>query len=243
MRYDLEMVADGVIDARNVEARITLPAAVALVAGSASEGLVVGDTDDELVWRGRIAAGGRATVSWAVSVPASVRPGARFVTLASVRAQGVEAVRLADAIRVAASDLTGTRKRADRTVAWPGDAVSFELRASNAGPTAVELELRDSLPAGLVYVPGSAWSASGPTPEWRADAHVLTWRAPVPAHGAVELGLTAVYRGPGRQTNLMVVSDGQGTNWSDWADVVAGRDRLYLPWTARSTSDVGQVRP
>jgi uncharacterized repeat protein (TIGR01451 family) len=142
-------------------------------------------------------------------------------------------VALTRSVRVQATDFSGSGIGADHLVAWPGDVVSFRLRASNAGGDDAAVQLTDALPDGLTYEPGSAWASAPPEPEWHPEARAVRWSGPVPGHGAVEVTLRARYVGPGAVTNAMWLDDGLGSHFAGWATVGAAVDRAYLPTAAR----------
>jgi len=229
VRYRLELVADGVVEARNLDLRLTLPLMARLLPESLEGGLTAGETEHDLVWRGRIPAGDSASFGWSVRVPADVTVGAGLTSRALVRGHGLEPLAIRHTLRVAASDFAGSTKRASRSVAWPGERVAFTLRAVNSGLEPVSVTLVDSLPPGMTYVVGSAGSSAGSAPEWRADARAVTWSGELEAGTAVDLWLAAQYVGPGRQSNVMTLEDGRGTAYSAWADVYPAAARAYLP--------------
>jgi uncharacterized repeat protein (TIGR01451 family) len=228
LRYRAVIAATGAIDARDVEVRIASPDWGETFPETLTGGLV-SDASGDLVWRGRVARGAPGQVTWSVRVPEHVAPGARLVARAVVSCADVPTVVLTRAVRLRATDLSGSGKWVDRPVAWPGDRVTFRLRAANAGPHAAFVRLTDALPSALAFVPGSAWSSAGDTPRWQGDARAVTWSGELPAASAVEIRLAATFLGPGEATNAMWLDDDRGTRYAAWAQVTPARVAAYLP--------------
>jgi RHS repeat-associated protein/uncharacterized repeat protein (TIGR01451 family) len=95
-------------------------------------------------------------------------------------------------------------------MAAPGQVVTFTLTLSNAGAVPVrDLRLRDPLPDGLRYVPGSA-----PGAEYDPAGEVLAWRlAELGAGQAVHLSLAAQVTAPAGEEldNTATLQAGEGT--------------------------------
>ena len=184
----------------------------------------------ELAWTGRLRPGEPRILTWVMSLPADVAVGARLACRVVVHGRAVPQLGLARAVRVQATDFSGSGKWVvDRPVAWAGDTVAFRLRIANAGRGAADVRLSDPLPPGLHYVPGSASASHGLPPTWEAAVGALTWAGTLPGETAVDLAFSARFDGDRRVTNAMWLSDDAGTHFAAWAEVVPATARLFLP--------------
>ncbi len=228
VRYQLQLVANGQVEARGAEARVDLPDAAQLDLASLPPGMMPDPDVGSLTWRGRLSPDRPLTLAWTMSLDPALPPGARVTAQAVVQAPGVPTVRRVASTAVRATDFSGSWKRVDRAVAWPGQVLSFTLRAVNAGQVGRTVTLQDALPPGLVLVPGSLSASSGPPPRWDEGSRSLRWSGPVAAATAVEVTFQAWF-GSGAVTNVMHLDDGAGTVAAFWADVAEARYRVLLP--------------
>ncbi len=225
----LEINASGDATIRDVEVRIDLPEGLELLPSSLPPGVTVDALRKALLWRGNLAPRASRVITWEGIVSSQLPPGARLTTRASLRATGLPALERTVLQTVQASDFSGSAKIAWRSVAEPGEIVSFSLRVANAGPLPVEVRLSDALPYGLEFVPGRLLTSVSPAPLWDERSRSLSWQGTVPARSAIELEVGTRFRASAVVTNVMRIEDHAGTAFSAWAEVRPLRSRVYLP--------------
>jgi len=232
--YTLAVAAEGDVAARDVEAWAAVPDAGEVSLESLSPGLVYDAASDTLRWRGTLAAGERRDLAWSVRLGADLPVGAQVATRAGARAKAetVPEVDLIHRMTVQSADLSGSAKRVSRSVARPGDVVTFTLRVANGGARPARVEVTDALPTELTYVPRSAWASTGEVPAWDAGSRSLRWRGAVAAGGAAEVRFEARFEGDAEVANVMRVTEEGGAHVAAWAEVRRERARVWLPLVA-----------
>lgn len=232
LRCSLTLVPEGDLETRDVVVRIDPPLAGLIVTGSLAGGLEL-DPTGSLVWKGRLGERERRMLSWQMQLPDDIEVGARIVTRAWISARGVPAVGLVRALRVQATDFSGSGKWADVSVARPGQLVRFTLRAANSGAETSRVTLTDALPPGLAFVDDSARSSFGGEPAWQAEARALTWSGLLPPHSSVDVQFAARFRGGERATNAMWLTDDAGTRFAAWASVAPAAHSIFVSSCSR----------
>ncbi len=228
----LEIIVHGDAAARDLEARIDLPAGLNLVPDAVAADVAVDSIHHTLTWRGTGGPGASHVVRWQGVVVESVLPGAQLVTRASLQANGVAPLERGALQTIQASDFSGSRKVAWRSVAAPGEVVSFSLRVANAGRQPVLARVSDALPDGLEFIPGALLATVSPAPRWDERSRSLSWQGAVPPQSAVEIELGTRFRATQAVTNVMRIEDEMGTAAASWAEVRPLAGRLYLPLVA-----------
>ncbi len=226
--FTLTLSAVGDIEARDAVLELALPPSLVLDPDSLRGGVETGPSMGTLTWRGRLGAGAPRILNWSATLDPQLDVGARAVVRGVLRASGVDDVDLAAVIGVTSGDFTGSSKRMTPSVAGRGDLVHVVLRAVNSGHDARRATLTDALPAGLVYVADSAWASYG-APEWDETSRSLRWRGEIPAMSAVEVRFAVHMEATERLTNVLQITDDEGTRFAAWADVAPRRATVLLP--------------
>jgi len=123
-------------------------------------------------------------------------------------------------------------KEADRAGADQGETVAYALRFSGTGDA---LFLTDTLPSGVSWVGNLAISGSDTAPTYHPAQRQITWQGS-PAQGQqVRITYSVVVSAPSLQrlTNVVELSDGQGTSSVASVTVLANPQRCFLPLVLR----------
>ena len=171
--YQLQLVANGQVEARGVEARVDLPDAAQLDLASLPPGMVPDPDAGALTWRGRLSPDRPLNLAWTMSLDPALPPGARVTAQAAVQAPGVPTVRRIASTAVRATDFSGSWKRVDRAVAWPGQVRHVHLARGQRRPSRAHGHGPGRLAAGAgigawqlerVQRPGAALGRGQPQP-------------------------------------------------------------------------------
>ena len=100
----------------------------------------------------------------------------------------------------------------------------------NGGSGAATVTLTDTLPAEVVYVPGSAWAGSGGPAVYDDATHRLTWSGYVPVKGMATIRFAVQAAGSGPITNSVLLDDGAG-NVVERRVTTGGKEyKLFMPF-------------
>ena len=130
-------------------------------------------------------------------------------------------------------DLSPSTKTASQASVQVGDTLTYTVRIVNAtGELTNTVQLTDTLPAGLTYVPGSLSATSGAVDDSGAPA--LTWAGILtPATITVTYAVTVNAATPVALTNTATISSPGYAPISRSATVIANGDHIYLPLVIR----------
>ena len=126
-------------------------------------------------------------------------------------------------------------KAVDSERATYGDRLTYTLTIRNSSPTTplTSAVITDTLPLGLVYLPGSSTLAGTPIPDPEVDGRVLTWRGQtLPAGGQISVtyAVRVTPDANGSLVNTVVVA-AQGNNATAIASNVAVATVKAVPLT------------
>ena len=135
---------------------------------------------------------------------------------------------------IAAPDLSPSEKQVSSPsgeggAVSPGQVLIYTILVKNGGSGPATVALTDTLPAGGVYVPDSAWAGSGGPATYDASAHRLTWSGRVPVRGMATVRFAVQATGQGPITNRVLLDDGAGNVIERQVTTGGGEHRLFLP--------------
>ncbi len=132
------------------------------------------------------------------------------------------------------SDLSASRKSVSSPRARQGDVLTFVITLQNNGaPFGENVQVTDTLPAGLTYVPESMTSSSGTVDD--SAAPVLRWSGALGNSGTVTIRyhVRVTTAKPRRVTNTAVIDAGSLGILQRSADVQLNPRLLFLPLVQR----------
>jgi len=164
--FTIEVTNDGPSTATGVVVTDVLPAGVTFV--SSSIGCVQGPVGTLTCSLGTIAPGGVVTFTITTTVSGALAPGTDLVNTATVNSPVADPDPSNDQDQTTTTVALRTQadisviKRAPSTV-QPGGGITYLLQVTNGGPaTAVDVELVDTLPAGVTFVTASPGCTNTP---------------------------------------------------------------------------------
>lgn len=171
-------------DLANVVLTDELPPGLQPVAGSISGGGVYDAETHSITWNFALAPSeaGAVAVCFDASADASTRDGSLLLNRAEVRADGGSMAAAAASVLIARMPGITIIKETDCAAARTGDMVTYRVAIANSNETAEPMTahavaIRDEMPLGFTYVPGSSMLGSQTVsdPAIGAGGNVLVW--------------------------------------------------------------------
>ncbi len=240
--YALHLRNTGARSATGATLGDPIPPHTAYVSGSlaCSSGSCDYDTTGQAVrWSGDIAPSGTVTLSFALSLTELLPDGTPITNTATLE-DGHGGTHTLQAVTMArAPGLSGSFKRAAPETVGAGEIVTYTIYVRNLSVVETTAEMRDVLPAGLSYVPGSLSCGTGTC---RYESGVVTWTGTAQGESMVPIQFQATVSAnarPGQQiTNAATVRDRRtGLSYATTATVRlpgVARQTLYLPFVTKN---------
>lgn len=136
--------------------------------------------------------------------------------------------------RALTPDLSSSSKVSNNSTPAVGEVVTYTITLQNSGaPLTETVLLTDTLPAELLYQPGSLTADFG-TPD-DTNAPMLTWSGTPGTQANITITYAATVVEPTAQlvTNTAVIDDGLGSQWSVSAQIIVNGQTIHLPLVAR----------
>ena len=134
------------------------------------------------------------------------------------------------ATTITAPDLRPSEKRVSSAAVSPGQVLTYTILVKNGGNGPAMVTLTDTLPAEVVYVPGSAWAGSGGPAVYDDPTHRLTWSGRVPVRGIATVRFVVQATGEGPITNRVLLDDGAGSVIEKRVTTGGREYELFLPF-------------
>ena len=113
-------------------------------------------------------------------------------------------------VQVIAPDLSNSTKEA-RAVVGSGETLKYHVRIVNSGHAPADVTFTDPLPAGVIYLEGSAEVSYGGPISFNSETGTLVWTGTVPARGIAKLSFSVTATGDTDSiTNAASLDDGLG---------------------------------
>lgn len=207
-----------------------LPVGLEYVQDSAT-GDAVYDADARTVrWQGIVPAGEQVTFSYTARAQRGLTDGTVLVIPVTVQ-DGVHApLERSVEIQILSPDLSTSRKLAPVEVGR-GERLFYHIRIVNTGRAAAQATLTDTLPAGVTFVPDSAWAESGSAIRYDPATRRLTWNGEVPVRGITWLHFAVLVPedAEGDIVNRMLLTDGYGHGLEILTKTHVVGYRFFLP--------------
>jgi len=186
-----------------------LPLQVTYVPGSAGDGIVYDEATRSLLWSGTVAAGAAVPLTFAAAPNPELADGTLVTNTAVVADMlGRRNLRSASTLyRV--HDLTQSRLEASASNTWVGNVVTFTVIVVNSGYGPSNFVVTDTLPVGLVYLPGTMDVAYG-SASYDASQHRIIWRGRIQGKQQTYLRYAVYVDASANLINTVVIQDNAG---------------------------------
>jgi subtilisin family serine protease len=233
LRYTLTLEATGEVPARDLDARVELPASIRIDRASLPADMTWDDAAGSLRWRGQLPAGGSRDLSWSAGILPDLAAGAAATSGLRLRATGLDELRQKLHLRAMVADFVGSGLWVQRPLAEAGQSLSLRAQVVNRSGLDRAIRARVQLPEGLRLVVGSPRSDQGPPPRWEAATRNLVWEGSVPAASMLVLRFDLVFEGASALDCSLLLEDEAGNRFWDLQRIAPLRAQRYLPTLAR----------
>ena len=230
LTYTLTLRNTGTADATDVAVVDPIPAQAVYQPGSATGGAIYDEATNRILWSGVVPSGEQITFSFSVRTVPPLPDGTAIVNTATID-DGVHLPFTRTATTtITAPDLRPSEKLVSSLTS---QVLTYTILVKNGGSGAATVALTDTLPAEVVYVPGSAWAGSGGPAVYDDAIHRLTWSGYVPVRGMATIRFAVQTTGPGPITNSVLLDDGAGNVIERRVTTGAREYRLFLPFIGK----------
>jgi uncharacterized repeat protein (TIGR01451 family) len=229
LTYTLTLRNAGLADAMDVTVVDPVPAHTVYQPGSVTGGAFYDEANNRIIWSGAVSGGGQVSFSFAVRIVTPLSDGTVIENTATID-DGVHHPFTRTAItRIVAPDLSPSEKLVSSATVSPGQLLTYTILVKNRGSGPATVILTDTLPAGVIYIPGSAWAGSGGPAMYDDSTHRLTWSGPVPVRGMATVRFAVQATGQGLITNRVLLDDGAGNVIEKQVTTGPKESMLFLP--------------
>jgi uncharacterized repeat protein (TIGR01451 family) len=217
----------------------SVPGGLSYVAGSlaASSGSIDASAQPTLKWNGTMSTMPTSivTITYRALVTASsIQPITNTVTIdPALNPPFTRSTSIT--VTISGPDLNGSTKQASATNAHWNEVLTYTIALRNSGQSFTQtVRVTDTLPAGLVYVPGTLTATSG-TPN-ASSAPTLTWSGVMSVTPVVTVTFAATVTTPNAATivNTATINPGYGSLLTRTASIVVNPYELFLPLILRN---------
>ena len=234
LTYTVTLRNAGMTDAAGVTVVDPIPTHAVYQPDSATGGATYDEAANRILWSGAVPSGDQTSFSFAVRTAAPLPDGAVVANTATIN-DGVHAPFTRTATTtILAPDLSPSEKQVSSVAVSPGQVLVYTILVKNGGSGPATVALTDTLPAEVVYVPGSAWAGSGGPVVYDTSTHRLTWSGRVPVKAMATVRFTVRGTGQSPITNSVLLDDGAGNVVEKYVTTGGGEHRLFLPLTTRA---------
>ena len=230
LTYTVTLRNTGMTDAVDVTVVDPIPTHTAYQPDSATGGATYDEAANRILWSGAVPSGSQASFSFAVRTVSPLPDGAVVVNTATIDDGAHRPFTRTATTTILAPDLSPSEKRVSSTAVSPGQVLTYTILVKNVGSGPATVALTDTLPAEVVYVPGSAWAGSGEPAVYDTSTRCITWSGRVPVKAMATIRFTARATGQGPITNSVLLDDGAGNVVERRVTTGGGEYKLFLPF-------------
>ncbi len=205
-----------------------IPAHASYVPDSATGGATYDETLDRIQWSGTIPAGGERAFTFAATTAPSLPDDTLVVNVATISDGLHQPFTRTATTTLKRPDLSASEKLVSAARADTGDILTYTLRVKNAGEGLARATLTDSIPAGAVYVPGSARAGNG-TVAYDEASDKIIWNGEVPSSGMSTIVFAVTVTEERVIHNTATINDGLGGLTERSALTKVHPHDVYLP--------------
>jgi uncharacterized repeat protein (TIGR01451 family) len=216
-----------------------IPANTKYVPDSASGGADYSQALNRIQWNGTMPARSERAFTFAVTTDKSLPHDTLIVNVATITDElHLPFTRTATTI-LKRPDLSASEKMVSAARAAVGDTITYTLRVKNVGESLAYAVLTDTIPAGTVYVPGSAWAGNGTVVYLEdltgfANLSGLVWNGEVPPKGMSTILFAVTVTEEGIIHNTVSMDDGLGSLTERSVTTKVSPYEVYLPLLVKS---------
>lgn len=205
-----------------------IPANTNYVPGSATGGAVYNEALNRIEWSGTMPARSERAFTFAVTTDPSLLADTRIVNVATITDELHPPFTRTATTILKRPDLSTSEKLVSAARAEMDDIITYTLRVKNTGEGPARAVLTDSIPAGAVYVPGSAWAGNGTVVYDETNDRIL-WHGEVPPSGMSTVRFAISVTREGVIYNKAIINDGLGALTEPDATTKVHPHEIYLP--------------
>jgi uncharacterized repeat protein (TIGR01451 family) len=206
-----------------------VPAHTSYVSGSVTGGATYDETLNRIQWSGTVPAGSEMAFTFAVTTAPSLPNDTLVANVATISDGLHQPFTRTATTTLKRPDLSASEKLVSAARADTGDILIYTLRVKNAGEGLVaRATLTDSIPAGTVYVPGSAWAGNGTVAYDEASDRII-WNGEVPPSGMSTVVFAVTVTEERVIHNTATINDGLGGLTERSALTKVHPHDVYLP--------------
>jgi len=192
-----------------------IPAHASYVPDSVTGGATYDAALNRIQWSGTIPANGERAFTFAVTTDPSllmtpVKSTGLIVNVATISDGLHQPFTRTVTTTLKRPDLSASEKLVSAARADIGDILTYTLQVKNAGEGLARATLTDSVPAGTVYVPGSAWAGNGTVAYDEVNDRII-WNGEVPPLGMSTIVFAVTVTEERVVHNTVTIDDGLGS--------------------------------
>ncbi len=205
-----------------------VPAHTSYVSGSVTGGAIYDDVLNRIQWSGTVPAGDERAFTFAVTTAPSLPNDTLVANVATISDGLHQPFTRTATTTLKRPDLSASEKLVSAARADTGDILTYTLRVKNAGEGLARATLTDSIPAGTVYVPGSAWAGNGTVAYDEASDRII-WNGEVPPQSMSTVAFAVTVTEERVIHNTATINDGLGGLTERSATTKVHPHDVYLP--------------
>jgi uncharacterized repeat protein (TIGR01451 family) len=205
-----------------------IPAHARYVSGSVTGGATYETALDRIQWSGTVPAESEKVFTFAVTTDPSLPDDTLIVNVATISDGLHPPFARTATTTLRRPDLSASEKLVSAARAGIGDILTYTLRVKNAGEGLAKATLTDSIPAGTVYMPGSAWAGNG-TVAYDDVNDRIVWNGEVPPGGMSTIVFAVTVTEERVIHNTATIDDGLGSLTQRSATTMVHPYEVYLP--------------
>ncbi len=205
-----------------------IPADTSYASGSATGGATYDDALNRIQWSGTMPARSDRTFTFAVTADRSLPDDTLIVNIATITDELHLPFTRTAATILKRPDLSLSEKLASAARAAVGDTITYTLRVKNTGEGLAKAILTDTIPAGSLYVPGSALTGNGTVAYDEANGKII-WSGEVPSWGMSTVVFAVTVTEERAINNTVTIDDGLGSLTERSATTRVLAYDVYLP--------------
>ncbi|MBC8262531.1 MAG: DUF11 domain-containing protein, partial [Anaerolineales bacterium] len=159
-----------------------IPANASYASGSVAGGAIYDEALNRVQWSGTMPARSERAFTFAVTTDRSLPDDTSIVNVATITDELHLPFTRTAATILKRPNLSLSEKLVSAARAAVGDTITYTLRVKNTGESLANAILTDTIPAGSLYVPGSAWTGNGTVVHDAVNDRII-WNGEVPSWG------------------------------------------------------------
>ena len=205
-----------------------IPANASCVPGSVAGGAIYDEALDRVQWSGTMPARSEKAFTFAVTTDKSLPDDTLIVNVATITDELHLPFTRTATTTLKRPDLSTSEKLVSAARAGIGDVLTYTIRVKNTGEGLARAVLTDTIPAGTVYVPDSAWAGNG-TVVYDEASDRIVWNGEVPPSGMSTIVFAVTVVEERVVHNTVTIDDGLGDLTERGATTRVHLYDVYLP--------------